>query len=114
MHVWCLLPIGLCAACEPPPLHVFYRLTDGDSYKCIGNTGTEATDCFDISLGCAAVLSVRVIPPSNPAVPYMFLCEPLSGAQGTLCAINSATLPPPKDPIPEQVLEVQMAVFRRD
>lgn len=62
---------------------------------------------------CNAVLSIRILPPNDPTVPYISVCRPLTGGQGKLCSIAGIDLPAPTVPIPEQVLEVQMAVFPR-
>ncbi|HEY5920342.1 MAG TPA: hypothetical protein VIV11_01670 [Kofleriaceae bacterium] len=102
------------AACETPPLTLRYSLTDGPSQQCISeNTGNETTNCEDITMTCDAVLSIRIVPPDRPEVPYVTVCEPLRGNRN-LCSIAGVDLPQPAKPIPEQVLEVQMAVFPRD
>ncbi|HEY5951311.1 MAG TPA: hypothetical protein VIV40_37720 [Kofleriaceae bacterium] len=111
---WCLLGLVVLGACQPPPMRLRFKLTDGDAYKCIGDTGTETTDCSDISLACKGVLSVRVVKPSDPEIPFAYVCKQLSGAQNKLCSIAGVDLPLPSKPIEEQVLEIQMAVFQKD
>jgi len=108
-----LVAIGLLAACDPPPLTLRFSLTDGDSYRCTGDTGQDTTSCSDITMLCTGVLSVRIVPPDHPEFPYTSVCKVLSGAQGKLCSIAGVDLPPPAMPVPEQTLEVQMAVFNR-
>lgn len=103
----------LLAACELPPLTLKFKLTGGKSQQCMSPEGDPATRCSDITMLCEGVLSVRIVAPSDPTVPYVHLCEPLRGAQNTLCSIATIDLPDPVEPIPEQVLEVQMAVFPR-
>lgn len=103
--------IGL-VACSNPPMSLRFALTDGDAQSCISETGTQTTDCSAVQMLCPAVLSIRVIPPNDPTVPYISSCEPLT-SQKTLCAISFVNLPQPAMPVPEQVLEVQMAVFPR-
>lgn len=101
----------LLAACENPPLSLRFRLTPGDSQQCFGDTGTVTTSCQDVTMGCDAYLSVRILPPDDPEAPYISVCRPLTGAQSKLCAIAGIDLPQPAMPVTEQVLEVQMAVF---
>jgi len=109
-----VVAIGLVAACDPPPLTLRFTLTDGDSYRCIGDTGVETTDCSDITMLCKGVLSVRIVPPDHPEFPYTSVCKVLSGGQNKLCSIAGVDLPQPAMPVPEQTLEVQMAVFNKD
>jgi hypothetical protein len=106
----------MLGGCETPPLTIKFRLTDGPSQECISaSTGNETTDCSDMTMECAAVLSIRIVPPNEPDVPYVSVCEPVpTTMQRKLCAIAGIPLPQPKKPIPEQTLEVQMAVFPRD
>lgn len=102
---------GGLAGCELPPLRLRFSITDKASQQCTGDTGNVTTSCEDVSMACDAVLSVRIVPPNDPTVPYVSVCRPLIGAKRTLCAIAGVDLPAPTVPIPEQVLEVQMAVF---
>lgn len=114
MSRYLALALVVLAACDLPPFKLKFRLTAGDAQKCIGDRDIPTTDCSDVTMTCDAVLSVRVVPPSQPEFPYISLCEPLVGAQDKLCSIAGVNLPPPNRPVPEQVLEVQMAVFPRD
>lgn len=102
------------AACETPPLTLRFSLTDGESQQCVGDTGNETLSCSDITMECTAVLSIRVVPPSTPELPYVSVCKdlPATGSR-KLCSIAGVALPQPDKPIPEQVLEVQVAVFPR-
>jgi hypothetical protein len=108
-----LLALVVLAGCDLPPLSLRFSITDNVTQSCTGDTGTITTSCEDITMLCDAVLSVRIVPPNDPSVPYVSLCRPLIGAQHTLCSIAGVDLPAPTVPIPEQVLEVQMAVFPR-
>lgn len=103
-----LLVIGV-VACSNPPLSLRFDLTDGKSQTCVSDTGNETTECSKISMPCEAVLSVRIVPPNDPTVPFISTCKVIT--QKTLCGIAGIDLPVPTVPIPEQVLEVQMAVF---
>lgn len=107
------LVLTLLVACSNPPLSLRFSLTDGDAQACIGDTGVRATDCSAVSMPCAAVLSIRVVPPNDPTVPYISVCRQLQ-SQPTLCSIASIDLTADMDmpvQIPEQTLEIQMAVF---
>jgi hypothetical protein len=106
-----VLSLGILAGCELPPLSLRFALTGGDSQQCYSDTGNQTTSCSDITMLCDAVLSIRIVPPNDPAVPYISVCRPLTGGQRKLCSIAGIDLPAPTVPIPEQVLEVQMAVF---
>jgi hypothetical protein len=108
-----LLVLVVVAGCELPPLSLRFSITDNKSQQCTGDTGQVTTSCEDITMSCDAVLSVRIVPPNDPTVPYISICRPLIGAKNTLCSIAGIDLPAPTVPIPEQVLEVQMAVFPR-
>ncbi len=106
----------MLGGCDTPPLTIKFRLTGGPSQQCISpTTGNETTECSDMTMECNAVLSIRIVPPNEPDVPYVWVCEPVRKTpQHTLCAIAGVPLPQPTKPIPEQTLEVQMAVFPRD
>ena len=102
------------AACGDPPFALRFIPTDGDSQVCIADTGVPATDCNQVTMACDPVLSIRIIPPNDPTVPYISVCERLVGANKNLCSIAGVNLPPPIVPVPEQILEVQMAIFPDD
>jgi hypothetical protein len=103
--------LALVAACSDPPFALRFIPTDGDSQVCIADTGVAATDCDQVTMACSPVLSIRITPPNDPTVPYISVCQRLVGAQNKLCSIAGVTLPPPIVPVPQQILEVQMAVF---
>ena len=107
------------AACNYAPFALRFTLTDGDAQRCVGDTGTETTNPADITIPCNGVLSVRIVPPKEEAIPYVSLCTPLLAAPDgatphKLSSIASIDLPRPEKPVPEQLLEVQMAVFALD
>jgi hypothetical protein len=105
------LAVIVLAACESPSLTLRFTLTAGDSQQCIADTGNATTDCADVTMICDGVLSVRIVPPDQPEFPYVTVCAPLIGGQKKLCSIAGVDLPQPTVPVPEQVLEVQMAIF---
>jgi hypothetical protein len=102
------------AGCETPPLTIRVTLTDGKTQQCVDADKAPTTSCSDVSMACRAVLSVRVVPPDEPEIPYISVCQPLVGAQDKLCSIAGVDLPSPATPLPRRVLEVQMAVFSRN
>jgi len=106
--------VVMLAACSDPKLSLRYRLTHGDSQQCFSDSGTVTTDCQDVTMLCDAYLSVRVLRPTDQDAPYISVCEPLIHPQRKLCGIAGIDLEQPAMPIPEQTLEVQMAVFPKD
>lgn len=108
--------IVLVAACDSPVLRLRFALTDGAVYECISSRdGNATTDCSEINMICDSVLSIRIVPPNQLDFPYVTVCEaPPPRPPTTLCSIASITLPQPTVPIPEQVLEVQIAIFKRE
>ena len=103
------------AACGTPPLTIRFELTDGDSQQCFApGNGNPTTSCSDLPLACEAYLSIRIVPPSTPQESYVRVCEPLSKTARNLCSIAGIPLPQPAKPIPEQILEVQVAVFPKE
>jgi hypothetical protein len=101
------------AGCETPPIKVLVTLTAGKTQQCVDDDQSPTTSCADVSMVCRAVLSVRIVPPDEPEIPYISVCQPLVGAQNKLCAIAGVDLSAPLRPLPRRVLEVQMAVFSR-
>lgn len=102
------LALLAAAACSNPPLQLYYQLADGTSQSC----GT--TDCSEIGLACESVLSIRIVDPSRPDVPYVSVCDPIPAApaeQPNLCAIAKVDLP--EVDLPRQTLEVQALVWPR-
>jgi hypothetical protein len=107
----CVVALLALAACnENPPFALRFRVTDGDSFQCLSPVGGQvASKCEEISFPCEAVVSIRILPPANPSLPYISLCQPLRG--NDLCSLNAVDLPPPEVDVPEQRLEVQMAIY---
>ncbi len=103
----------ILAACDTPPITLRYRLTSGNAQQCISETGNATTDCSNLALACNGVLSLRIVPPNQPEVPYVYVCTDLTDKRD-LCSIAGPALPEPTVPGPEQVLEIQVAVFERD
>ena len=105
--------LAMFAACgDPPPLALRFRVTPGSSSACF-NTATppvQVTSCADVQMLCQAVVSIRVVSPSDPTAPYISVCQQLVG-QPNLCSIAGVDLPAPTQPIPLEDLEVQIAVF---
>jgi hypothetical protein len=101
---------SVLAGCSDPPFSLRFVPTSGESQMCVADTGVPATECDQITMACSPVLSIRITPPNDPTVPYITVCQRLVG-RDNLCSIAGVTLPPPIVPVPEQVLEVQMAIY---
>ncbi|MGE0549606.1 MAG: hypothetical protein AB7O24_08445 [Kofleriaceae bacterium] len=92
--------------CEYPPLSIEYQVTTGATQSC------GAAECKDIAMHCEAVLSVRIVSPSDPERSYVSICELVSPNRNRdLCAIGSVSLPELE--LPAERLEVQVAVWPR-
>src|SRR5580692_1160151 len=107
--------LALAACGSPPPLQIEYAVTTGSAQACYADpqTGAIATSCSNISMLCPADLSVRVFAPSSPSTPYISLCEKVTDIDShmNLCSITGLGLPAPVAPIPEETLEVDVAVY---
>lgn len=105
--------LALAACGDPPPLTLKYTLTTDSSQLCYANVTTQqlARDCSDVAMPCPAVLSVRILSPSDPTEPYVSVCEPIVQGRMDLCSIDTIDLPAPATRIASQTLEVQVAVY---
>jgi hypothetical protein len=104
--------LALAACGDPPPLTLKYTLTQQPDQLCFANiaTQTPARNCSDVAMLCPAVLSVRILSPSDPTEPYVSVCQPVVGPMN-LCSIAAIDLPAPAVKVPSQTLEVQVAVY---
>lgn len=97
------LALVLVAGCQDPPLRVRYQLEEG---------GCGTADCGELKMSCDAVLSLRVLSPSDPDVPHIAVCEPvMPNAKNDLCAIGSINLPVKS--LPRETMEIQVTVWDR-
>jgi hypothetical protein len=101
--------LALAACGDPPPLTLKYTLTTGPEQRCM-NGSVPAQNCLEVAMPCPAVLSVRILAPSDPTEPFVSVCEPIVGRQD-LCSIAAIDLPAPATRITSQTLEVQVAVY---
>jgi hypothetical protein len=102
----------LLAACgPPPPLVVEFQLVPptGATQTCLVGTHV-ATTCQDVPLRCDATLSIRIIAPDDPKVPYVSLCAPIVQRKD-LCEITGILLPQPTRAIPSRTLQVEVAIY---
>ena len=107
MRAALLAVVVAAAACNNPPLKLVYQVADGASQSCGGSS------CSDVKMECDAVLSIRVVDPSRPTVPYISVCEPLARNRNhDLCTLASVDLPTDTE-LPKQTLEVQVLVWPR-
>lgn len=104
------LALALAACGPPPPFDLRFRITQGPEESCIGDKGTPAASCADVTMLCKAYVSIRILDPNDPTAPYISVCKLLVGKQD-LCSIAGVDLPQPLHPIQAQKLEVQIAVF---
>jgi hypothetical protein len=107
------LPIAmLLTACDPPPLKIVYDLEVGPNGPSCNLDGDPIT-CEDVPMQCDAVLSLRIVSPSDLAAPYLSVCEavPPNGRRN-LCAISSIDLPVKE--FPKETMEVQVLVWPRE
>jgi hypothetical protein len=80
------------------------QLTAGAEQTC------PATSCLQIPLQCDSVVSIRIFNPATPLEPYLKLCQDLPAADN-ICGLNRLRLP--DGTVPNERLEVQVAVFPR-
>lgn len=108
-----LLLAGVLAACgDPPTFKIEYALTQGPAQACVAASGAMAKSCADVAMPCDAVLSVRIISPSDPSTPFVSQCaRVVADRPKDLCSIAGIDLPAPMDKIPAETLEVQVAVY---
>jgi hypothetical protein len=104
------LLVALAACGDPPPLTLKYTLTT-DKYQQCMNGSAVAQDCSQIAMPCAAVLSVRIVAPSDPSEPFVSVCQPITVGRQELCSIAAIDLPAPATRITSQTLQVQVAVY---
>ena len=102
--------VALAACGTPPPFTLKFDLTQTDGNTCATSGGAIAQTCSDVTTSCAATVSIKVLDPNQATAPYISVCQQLTG-KPDLCAIAGVSLPPPVQPIDEQQLEVQMAVY---
>lgn len=99
------------AACtNPPPLVLNFALTKGPAQVCSADGIHPASTCSDVPLRCDSALSIRIVSPDDPKVPYVSVCQPILGRKN-LCSIAGIDLPAPTRKIPAQTLEVQVAIY---
>jgi hypothetical protein len=97
-----LVILGACGS--DAPWTVRLSLTGGPEQAC------PATSCVQIPLQCDTVASIRIIDPQQPLAPFVSLCEDLTSARD-VCPLNRLELPVSN--VPNQRLEVQVAVYPR-
>lgn len=105
-----VLVLGLVlAACETPDTRIVYAVSDDSSQSC------GSTSCADVKVPCAAVISIRILRPSDPTAPLLTICEPLpQNRNRDLCAISSVDLGERTLELPKETLEVQMVIWPRE
>jgi len=100
-----LLALAALAACGTPPLKIVLALPQD------GSCGSD--DCGGVTMSCDAVVSIRIVDPNNENQPFDSKCEPVdTDTNNTLCPISGPNLD--DIPLPEETLEVQIAVYPAD
>lgn len=95
---------GLAAGCSTPPLTIRYELAAGDTQGC------GAASCSDVSIGCDAVASIRILTPGDPTAPWVSVCEQIQPNRNRdLCSLVKVELPDVE--LPKEILEVQVVVW---
>ena len=109
---------ALVAGCSDPTFTLRFRVTDGPAAACTKMSGSnveQVTQCQDVPMSCAAVVSIRVFNPNTPTSPVISVCQELMMASNpTLCEIAQVSLPPPKSPVEAQTLEVEILVYPKN
>lgn len=104
--------------CSDPTFTLRFRVTDGAADACTKMSGSNVepvTQCQDVAMTCAAVVSIRVFNPNTPTSPVISVCQELMMASTpTLCEIAQVSLPPPASPIEAQTLEVEILVYPKN
>ena len=92
--------------CETPNAKIVYVISDGVSQGC------GSSSCADIKIPCDAVISVRILRPSDTPAPLVTICEALpKNKNRDLCAISSVDLSDRPVELPVETLEVQMLIW---
>lgn len=113
-----LVLAALVVGCSDPTFTLRFRVTDGPADACTKMNGSNVvpvTQCQDVPMSCAAVVSIRVFNPNTPTSPVISVCQELMMASNpTLCEIAQVSLPPPASPIEAQTLEVEILVYPKN
>lgn len=98
----------LLVACEAPNVNLVYAISNDGAQAC------GSTNCAAVEVPCPAVISIRIIDPSDPTAPPVTICEPLpQNRNRDLCAISSVDLGEGPLVLPKKTLEVQMVIWPR-
>ena len=102
-----LVVLALLCGCDPPPLTLIYRISDGPTQSC------PSARCEEVPINCESVLSVRVVRPTRPTLPLLSVCEAVNpNRNNDLCSITNIDLP--RQELPAETLEVQVVLWPRD
>ena len=103
------LLVAFVAACQTPGAKLVYAVANDGEQSC------GSTNCADVNVPCQAVISIRILRPSDPNAPLVTICEPLpQNRNKDLCAISSIDLASEPLELPKETLEVQMLVWARE
>jgi hypothetical protein len=101
----------LVAACDSDTLKIAFQISGGPVQACPSAAVPAAPTCADVSLGCDAVLNIRIVRPSSPDETYLPLCEAIPSERRDLCSLELIHLPARQ--LPKETLEVQVMIWPR-
>ncbi len=101
-----LLLVALLA-CNTPAPSLRLALAGPPAQAC------PSTDCLEIPMSCATIMSIRIIDPADPSAPFLSQCtEVPQDRKKDLCSLAVVELD--KKALPIKTLEVQVAIYPRD
>lgn len=99
-----VLLVLVVPACSTPAPQLLLGLAGPPTQAC------PSTDCEKVPLPCDAVMSIRIVDPSDPSHEYLKQCTKVPPDIGyDTCSLRSVDLD--QAPIPVREVEVQVAVF---
>src|SRR5262245_38899415 len=101
---WSLVLVAALAACDAPKAHLRLALSEGPSQEC------PSLDCLDVPMTCKTWISIRVIDPNVPDIPYLSQCEEIPrNSKQDFCAVGIINVDTRELPLRD--LEVQVALY---
>lgn len=107
MRLAAIAVLAASAACGTPvpQLRIEFAATAGQA--------CPSTDCQAIPMLCDAVMSIRIVDPSDASHAFLSQCVRVPAVpKNGMCALRSVDLPP--TPVPVRDLDVQVAVYSVD
>jgi hypothetical protein len=101
----------LSAGCDSDTLKIAFQISGGPVQACPSAAVPAAPTCADVSLGCDAVINIRIVRPASPEETYLPLCEVIPRDRRDLCSLELIHLPARQ--LPKETLEVQVMIWPR-